>query len=517
MRYIGLYFLIFLYVLGCKPTGYIYNHGTGISLSPNNFTDLSHKEIIDLLTPDTVELKAHPLEDSINVEIIIGTFLGNDQRNYYGNSAPGNLDVVWKFNLGTGKTKVGKKELIWSGAGWTGQPLFIREDSSNFLIQGSYDHKLRKINASNGEVVWEYQFDDVIKGTASLWYNKDSRFLGNQFHLLQGSRQGLNKSFYDRFIPSYRAINYFTGKEYWRLNSELTRSYSRDVDGSALFYRNNAYIGLENGYFTILKADSVINKDKAIQPFTINRHLLYTTNDAVQHKGNVVTESSPARLKHHIYIASGSGHIYGYNMQTDKIDWDFYIGSDIDGSVIVTEDSSLLVSIEKQYIEGEGGAMKLDPSKRPEEAVVWYFPTQNNDFASWEGGIIGSIGVNDQTKVPGMPPLAAFIGIDGYLYVVNYRVTEKFQRAIGFDGQTVYPKPVQIFKYKVGPSISTPIFVGDKLIAASYNGIHLFSFDNEGNFKLLDKLTASFEATPIAVDGKIFIASRNGYLYCLGK
>ena len=104
-----------------------------------------------------------------------------------------------------------------------------------------------------------------------------------------------------------------------------------------------------------------------------------------------------------------------------------------------------------------------------------------------------------------------------YITNVRIRVTEKFQRAIGFDGQTVYPKPVQIFKYKVGPSISTPIFVGDKLIAASYNGIHLFSFDNEGNFKLLDKLTASFEATPIAVDGKIFIASRNGYLYCLGK
>jgi outer membrane protein assembly factor BamB len=60
-------------------------------------------------------------------------------------------------------------------------------------------------------------------------------------------------------------------------------------------------------------------------------------------------------------------------------------------------------------------------------------------------------------------------------------------------------------------------FVQDKLVVATYSGLHLFQYDKEMNFTLLDKLEASFEATPVAHDGKIYVASRNGYLYCLGN
>ena len=50
-----------------------------------------------------------------------------------------------------------------------------------------------------------------------------------------------------------------------------------------------------------------------------------------------------------------------------------------------------------------------------------------------------------------------------------------------------------------------------------YDSWQLYKFDSEGNFRLLDKMGPARESTPIVHDGRIYIASRNGYLYCLGE
>ena len=139
----------------------------------------------------------------------------------------------------------------WKGAGWTGQPLLVTEDTITYIIQGAYDHNLRKINAQTGEIVWTYKFDDVIKGTGTVYVNKKCKNIENKYIILQGARQGLDNNMSQKIIPSYRGISYKTGRELWRLNVKRTRSYSRDVDGSALIINDTAYIGLENGIFTI--------------------------------------------------------------------------------------------------------------------------------------------------------------------------------------------------------------------------------------------------------------------------
>jgi hypothetical protein len=69
----------------------------------------------------------------------------------------------------------------------------------------------------------------------------------------------------------------------------------------------------------------------------------------------------------------------------------------------------------------------------------------------------------------------------------------------------------------VGPSIATPIFAGNKLIVTGYHGIRLFEFDDQGNFMQLDRYGPPFESTPIVHDGRIYVAARNGYLYCFGR
>ena len=451
---------------------------------------------------------------------VIKTFLGNWERNYYGKNAPDTLGVVWKHYLGKGETVISRKSgsRIWAGAGWTGQPLLVHENGKLFLIQGAYDHHLKKINAETGELVWQYQFDDVIKGTGTIWVNNNPDKPENKLVILQGSRLGVGNFLDTKHIPSYRAISYFSGKELWRMDQKWTHSYSRDVDGSALILNDTAYIGLENSYFTVFDPDhrnaKIING--MLQPHIIQERKLYTMDDVDKHRYNVVTESSPSLLGNRIYVASGAGHIWGYNLSTRELDWDFFVGSDIDGSAIVTKDSCLIVSIEKQYIKGKGGTYKLNPEKNPDESVVWFFPVDDFDFASWKGGIIGSVGINDQYIDSSQTKLAAFVGIDHYLYVVDHQSIDTSKTVVGTDSITRYPTPKLLFKYKVGPSISTPIFVDDKLIVAGYGGIYLFRYDRKNNFVLLDKRSGTFESTPIVWNHKIYIASRDGYLYCLG-
>lgn len=474
-----------------------------------------------LLVSQKISLCQQQNDSLPDIKILIGTFLGNEKRNYYGNEAPGNLEIIWKHYLGKGVTVISRKsgQRIWAGAGWTGQPLLVQENGQLFLIQGAYDHNLKKINAENGQIVWEYAFDDVVKGTGTIWHNAWSNNSNSGYIIFQGSRLGVGNYLDANHVPSFRAISYFTGEELWRFDVKWTDSYSRDADGSALIINDTLYTGLENSLFTVLNPNpaKAVIKDGMLQPEIIQEIKLYEKEDVAAHHYNIVTESSPCRLGSHIYIASGSGHVYGYNLGTKKLDWDFRIGSDIDGSAVVTDDNCLVVSVEKQFIPGPGGIFKLDPSRDPENCVVWFFPTADSSFSSWQGGVIGTASITDSYPSGLSSNLAAFTGIDGYLYVVDHQQTDPGMTVTGPDGTSVYHTPVLIFKKYIGPSISTPIFVNDKLIAAGYNGIFLFEFDKERNFTLLDRFSAPFESTPVAWDGKIYVASRNGYLYCFGS
>ncbi len=489
-------------------------------------------------TKDTIIPKIS-ISDSLlladRIEIINPTFLGNEKRNYYGNEAPSKLQLIWRIKLGTGTTRVGSTLKSWSGAGWTGQPLMIKQDTNLYLIQGAFDHRLKKINAKTGKIIWQYKFDDVLKGTGTFWVNPYADTITDRYLILQGSRKGNNKSLASKIVPSYRAISFITGKLVWQLNSTRTRSYSRDVDASSLIINDTAYIGLENALFTIFNPNpkKAKIKDGILQPEIIFQDTLYKKSDIIKHRGNLVTESSPSKLGNRIYVTSGSGHVYGYNLNTKKLDWEFFTGSDMDGSPIVTHDSCILVSLEKEHISGKGGVFKLDPAKSPDSSVVWYFPVKDNFFVFWHGGIIGSVSVNDYYlakqdsfnlssgktfATKNIPHIAAFTAIDENLYVINTDKTVKGIKVKGPNKKHKYKKPKLIFKYKTGPSISTPIIVGNKIIAATYKGIYLFEYDEKMKFKLLAHYaTGSIEATPFVYNKRIYVASRDGFLYCFGE
>ncbi len=468
-----------------------------------------------LVTNDTV---IAPFVDSI--QVFSGTFLGNETRNYYGDSLPNELNVVWKFEIGGGETNpTGKKVEVWKGAGWTGQPLIIEEKGVPYIIQGCYDHTLKKIHALTGKLVWEYSYDDVLKGTGTIWVDPKAENPLNRFIILQGARIGLENNLRTDTIPSYRAISYLTGKEIWRMNVKKGPSFSRDVDGSALLVNDTVYIGLENGLLTIITPGTNnvnVVEDKAYKNI-LNEYPLFDKTDIPKHGGELVIESSPCRIKEHIYLTTGSGHVYGFNLETREVDWDLYLGADMNGSPVVTNDGCLIVTLEKQFIEGNGGAMKIDPSKKPEESVLWYFPTGNREFAGWNGGVVGSVGVNDHYKNEFDLSLACVSALDGNLYLLDHKKVNDTLKVKGPDGVTEYNTPLLLSTANIGPTISTPIFVDNKICAAGYGGIYIFEVVKGYQLQQKAMFKGIFESTPIAYQSKVFIASKNGYLYCFGK
>jgi outer membrane protein assembly factor BamB len=470
----------------------------------------SKTPIVSDITKDTVSKT-----DNDSIKILIGTYLGTPQRNYYGINPPSALRVKWRTYLGYGYSSFYRagKSTFWSGTGWTGQPLLTLEYGKPFIYQGSLDHNLKKIDALTGDIIWEYKFDDVIKGTGTLYKLSNSVNEENRYCIVQGSRRGATVSMAAPEAYSLRSISILTGKEVWRYNVKHTRSVSRDADGSPLFLNDTIFAPLENGIFSVLDPDSTYKIKNWNVVSSINEIQTFTNKDR---RNNLIIESSPTLLGGLLYLPSGSGYVYGYDLSQKNINWKFYIGADLNGTAAVTADSCLLISVEKQYIAGLGGVAKLDPSKGHDSVQVWYMPVFNKGYSEWDGGVIGTAGVNTLYKKINNKDLAVILSIDGYLYLIDSKQTSD-KNTKNFDGVSNVPSPVLYDKLKTGASISSPIIIDDKVIACSYYGIYLLKINDNLKFELIDFYKTGFESTPIVYANMIFIGSRDGYLYCFGN
>jgi len=387
--------------------------------------------------------------------------------------------------------------------------------------------------------VWEYAFDDIIKSSPTVIEDPQPADAADRYLVLAGSRRGFPSEYTDPSLAPYRAVSFGTGKEVWRLPVPLTASYSRDVDGSGFFLNNRVFSGVESGWFYELDPFATTSSGSYRQPQIIaQRLLLGDPGDAAAHSGNLVLEASPSLLGDTVYISSGSGHVYGMRKSDLKVVWDYRTGSDLDGTPVPTTSGKLLVAVEKQYISGHGGVLMLDPEKTDAAAVDWFFPTGDRTLEDWQGGVIGSVAVNDTYDPWGRRPrLAAFIAIDGNLYVVAQDArAEGTVPGPNLDGP--YHTPSLIAKFYVGGGISTPIMVDDTIVAAAYDAtVHLYGVKwhtarkgdpgalkspDGGWFTVKVKETDSFsgggafESTPVMWKGRVFIGSRDGSLYCLG-
>ncbi|MEZ5126373.1 MAG: PQQ-binding-like beta-propeller repeat protein [Thermoleophilia bacterium] len=474
----------------------------------------------------------------------IGTFLGNYSRRFYGlGPAPKSLDLLWKVRLGSGWSS-GKYDDDpageWRGSGWTGQPSLVVDGGVPYLIVPAYDYNLRKIDAVSGEVVWKYKFDDIIKGSPSVFANPHPSGEDDKYIVLAGSRRGYPYKLVDARVAPYRALTFGSGHELWRLPVPQTECYSRDCDGSGIFLDGRQYIGVESGIMYALDPFTTESWLGYQKPAILAQAELLGDERAASHEGNLVLEASVAALGDRLYISSGAGHVYGLRRSDLAVEWDYFVGSDMDGTAVPTRRNKLLVSVEKEYIKGKGGVLCLDPSKPADEATEWYLPTPDRKVGEWKGGVIGSCAVNDDYNLDGSrPALAAFNSLDGYMHVIS-QDTLADKKVKGPNLESGLATPVEIGQFWNAGAITTPLLLADTIVCAGYDmRVHLYdiayaeaqqgdegalpSANNDGKYwtvtiKERDQYVAGdgIESTPIIWNGCIYVGSRDGWFYCLG-
>ena len=474
----------------------------------------------------------------------VGTFLGNYGRRFYGvGPVPKHLDLLWKVDLGSNWSS-GKydkdKPSKWSGSGWTGQPSIVVDGGKPYVIASSYSYKLRRIDATTGKVVWAYKFDDIIKSSPSVFLNPSPAGPDDKYIVVAGSRRGYPLKIDDPAVAPVRAVTFGSGKELWRLPVPQTRNYSRDCDGSGFFFDGVFYIGVESGWFYALDPLKTQPWTDWKKPLILHQRLLLGDARNANHGDDVALESSAAAVGRNLYVASGAGHVYGLRRADLAVVWDYFIGSDLNGTPVPTKKGLLLQAVEKQFIKGKGGMLALDPGKPAGQAAVWYFPTGNRKVGDWAGGIVGSAAVNDEYNPDGTyPALCAFNAIDGYLYVAS-QDTMSDATVAGPNLEKGLKTPVRVAKIWNGGAVSTPLLFGSALVSASYDQrVHLFAIEytpaqkgdagalpsanGDGSYwtvslKERDQFFAGggFESTPTLWNGRVYVGCRDGWFYCLG-
>ena len=113
--------------------------------------------------------------------------------------------------------------------------------------------------------------------------------------------------------------------------------------------------------------------------------------------------------------------------------------------------------------------------------------------------------------------MAAISAIDGFLYLVEHDQLDT-SMTWGPNLKHQFPMPKFIASRWIGQSISTPLMIDRSIIAASYSGVSLFKFNSKGKlYRVERRYIGGIESTPFVFDKRIYVGSRDGYLYCLGK
>ena len=421
------------------------------------------------------------------------TFRGNPTRTYYGEGpVPTDPEVVWRFpdQAICSNSSVGGQSINWCGTGWTGQPSIFERDGQTWVAVGAYSRNVHFIDYDNGErLLPDFRTGDIIKGSVTI--DPDGFPL-----LYTGSRDNFYRVVaFDRAEPT----------ELWALNAadvSPTR-WNNDWDGAGLILDDFLFIGGENSQFHIVKLNRGYDADGLV---TVDPELVFNTpgwDDELLAAvgGNVSIESSVAISGNVVYFANSGGLIQGWDIRGLKYGgtpvqvFRYWAGDDIDATLVIDDEGMIYAGIE--YERGNarsrevGQIIKLDPTKDPEEALIWGVEQRPR----LDSGIWATPGLHEDLLI--VPTDSGdVIGLDRFTGEERWRV--------------------ELF----GPTWASPVIVDDVWIQGDCGGT-LHAFDVSDTTieppKLWEiELSGCIESTPALWKGQIVVGTRAGYIYAVG-
>ncbi len=430
------------------------------------------------------------------------TFRGNPTNTYYGTGPiPTTPEIEWSYPdtpMCSTSTDLGVTS-TWCGNGWTGQPVvWERPDGVTELIFGAYDRRLHFVDADSGQPTRSpILTGDIIKGTPTI--DPDGYPL-----VYFGSRDNkLRIVALDRTDPVV----------IWDVEADLAVEgrWNDDWDAAPRIVNDIMFEGAENGIFYIYK----LNRDfddlglVSVEPELLFKMETWTEkllNDIGPSYPAVSVENSAALFEGRVYFANSGGRVIGLDITKVEdgeapIVFDYWVGDDVDASIVVDEEGMLYVSVEyERYLDRAkslGQLIKLDPY---------------TDGDPYQWGMFSLIEDHDQPAKGGMWSTPA-LGQE-----VLYTVTNK-GLVIAVDRET----GEEVWWFEVGAgSWSSPAIVDGHLIVAGNTGLLRSFFIGaderdpvlQWTFEVGD---GNIESTPAVWDGMIFVGNRDGFMYAVGQ
>ena len=427
------------------------------------------------------------------------TFRGNPTNTYYGTGPiPETPKIVWRYPdapMCSQSTDLGVTS-TWCGNGWTGQPvIWERPDGATEMIFGAYDRRLHFVDAKTGEDLRQpFLTGDIIKGTPTI--DPDGYPL-----VYFGSRDN-----------EIRVLSLDRGEavELWSFYADLQQEgrWNDDWDSAPRIVNDIMFEGSENSIYYIWKLNRAYDAEGKV---TVDPQLLFKMEtwtpeimELIAPSGYPATsvENSTAIFEGVAYFATSAGRVIGLDITNVEqgsapIVFDYWVGDDVDASIVIDAEGFLYVSAEyerfTQTAKSLGQLVKLDPS-RPSDPYVWgmYSLTDGNS----KGGLWST------------PALG-----DGVLYAVTHKGF-----LIAVDSET----GEELWVDEVGHgSWSSPAVVDEELIVATNLGmLRFYDIEDPRNPVLRTELRVGdsvIEATPAVWDGYIYVGSRDGFMYAVSE
>jgi PQQ enzyme repeat/PQQ-like domain len=439
------------------------------------------------------------------------TFRGNPTNTWYGTGpVPTSPKVAWRYpdspmcgestDLGTTST--------WCGNGWTGQPvIWERPDGVTEMMFGAYDYRFHFVDAATGlDTRKPIVTGDIVKGSPTL--DPDA------FPLVYfGSRDNkLRIVALDRPDPEvlwdFEACLRDCPEASDRVG--LGGRWNDDWDSAPRIVNDLMLEGGENSIYYIWKLNRGYDADGKV---TVDPKLVFsmeTWNDELMAEiqdgctigarcTSTSAESTTAIFEGRAYFGTSAGRIVGLDITNAAngdvpIVFDYWVGDDVDASIVIDEEGMLYVPVEwKRFLQRGrdlGQLVKLDPYT-------------DGDPYQW-----GMYSITDPPAQGGMWATPA-LG-DGVIYVATNK-----GYLVAVDRET----GEELWVYRIGRAWSSPVIVDDTLLASSRAGVmYAFDISDPREPTLLWKMPVGdggLLATPAVWNGTIYVAGTDGYMYAL--
>ncbi len=423
-------------------------------------------------------------------------FRGNPTRSWYGTGPPPTSpEILWSYpdRQMCGNSTLGGEARVWCGTGWTGQPVvWERPDGITEVIFNSYDKAVHFVDGATGQPTRPpFVTGDIVKGSVAL--DPDGYPL-----LYVGSRDNKYRIVaLDRDVPT----------ELWSRDASENRVvWTNDWDSNPVVMDDILFLGGENSWFLVFKLNRTYGDDGlvSVAPEELLEFPAFT-DELLRTVGREQSiENSPAAFEGRVYFANSAGRVVGLDIENidageASVVFDFWMGEDVDASIVIDAEGMLYVSAEQERFNSRGKEVgqlvKFDPYTDG-DPVVWKVdvpPRQGGDGGIWATPALG----------------------DGVLYAATHPGE---LLAVDTDtGEVVWRDEIGWHAW------SSPVIVDDQLIVsvdcAAGGALRGYDItDPRAPVQVWEsRLDAGcIESTPVVWDGRIYVGSRSGYFYAWG-